>query len=128
MVTNFRHIFFVSSFVYQALFNLHVTLQGCIIAMQREDGSGGSAVYEKLQEIKGDMIKAGLKFNKRTHALFVEAHILDCNTEVSFWCHSSKAHGSLALKEQCMLDHLLGCCSLPCWHLRTWPSWHGRGL
>ena len=51
--------------------------------MQREDGSGGSAVFEKLQEIKGDMIKAGLKFNKRTHALFVEAHTLDCNTEVS---------------------------------------------
>ena len=68
------------------LCNMRAALQGCIIAMQREDGSGGSAVYEKLQEIKGDMIKAGLKFNKRTHALFVEAHILDCNTEVSTWC------------------------------------------
>ena len=97
--------------------------------MQRDDGSGGSAVFEKLQEIKGDMIKAGLKFNKRTHALFVEAHILDSNTEVShvnLFCssatirpHFTAAGGSLFLWPSC---------SLPCWHLRTWQSWRGREL
>ena len=53
-------------------------LQGCLKAMQ----VGGSAVYEQLQEVKGDMIKAGLKFNKRTHALFVEVHLTEGNTEV----------------------------------------------
>jgi hypothetical protein len=39
-------------------------------------------VYQKLQELKGDMIMAGLKWNKRTHAIFVEAHCLEGNTEV----------------------------------------------
>lgn len=38
-------------------------------------------MYEVLQEIKGAMIQAGLKFNKRTHALFVEAHLLESNAE-----------------------------------------------
>ncbi len=54
--------------------------QGCIWALRRE---GGNAVVETLQEVKGDMIKAGLKWNKRTHALFVDVHLLECNTEVS---------------------------------------------
>ena len=39
-------------------------------------------MVETLQEVKGDMIKAGLKWNKRTHTLFVEVHLLECNTEV----------------------------------------------
>ncbi len=56
----------------------------------REDGN---AVYETLQEIKGDMIIAGLKFNKTTHALFVEVHLLTGQVEVRrcplFWTLSS---------------------------------------
>lgn len=62
-------------------FSLRV-LQGCIWAMQQGGNAGGHAVHEVLQEIKGDMIKAGLRFNKRTHALFVEAHLLEGNAEV----------------------------------------------
>ncbi|CAL8467194.1 g6730 [Coccomyxa elongata] len=52
--------------------------QGCIWALKRD---GGNAVVETLQEVKGDMIRAGLKWNKRTHTLFVEVHLLECNTE-----------------------------------------------
>lgn len=55
-------------------------MQGCISALKRE---GNSAVHERLQEVKGEMILAGLKWNKRTHALFVEAHLLEGNTQVS---------------------------------------------
>ena len=55
-------------------------LQGCLRHV-REDGN---AVYETLQEIKGDMIIAGLKFNKTTHALFVEVYLLTGHVEVGF--------------------------------------------
>lgn len=43
-------------------------------------------MVETLQEVKGDMIRAGLKWNKRTHTLFVEVHLLECNTEVIASC------------------------------------------
>ena len=60
--------------------SVRVTLQGCLRHV-REDGN---AVYETLQEIKGDMIIAGLKFNKTTHALFVEVYLLTGHVEVGF--------------------------------------------
>jgi hypothetical protein len=52
--------------------------QGCLRHVQED----GNAVYEILQEIKGDMIIAGLKFNKTTHALFVEVHLMMNEVEV----------------------------------------------
>ena len=52
--------------------------QGCLRHAQED----GNAVYEILQEIKGDMIIAGLKFNKTTHALFVEVHLMMNEVEV----------------------------------------------
>ncbi len=74
--------------------------QGCIMAIQRGDSAGGSAVYETLQEVKGDMIKAGLRFNKRTHALFVEAHLLECNAEAG-----PPPPSTLLLRSNCHLPH-----------------------
>ena len=57
---------------------LPFVLQGCL----KHAEEGGNAVYEKLQEIKGDIIMAGLKFNKITHALFVEVHLMANEIEV----------------------------------------------
>lgn len=52
-------------------------------------------MHETLQEVKGDMIKAGLKWNKRTHSLFVDVHLLEGNTEVSSGTclHQHMGHG-----------------------------------
>ena len=57
---------------------LSPVLQGCLKHAEED----GNAVYEKLQEIKGDIIMAGLKFNKITHALFVEVHLMANEIEV----------------------------------------------
>ena len=61
-------------------------LQGCLRHVQED----GNAVYETLQEIKGDMIIAGLKFNKTTHTLFVEVYLLTGQVEVR---HLSSVNG-----------------------------------
>ena len=63
---------------------LPFVLQGCL----KHAEEGGNAVYEKLQEVKGDIIMAGLKFNKITHALFVEVHLMANEIEVMPPCTS----------------------------------------
>ena len=53
-------------------------LQGCLKHVHED----GNAVYEMLQEIKGDMIIGGVKFNKTTHSLFVQVYLLMAQVEV----------------------------------------------
>lgn len=53
--------------------------QGCIYQIDvRKDPSG----YELLPTLLGDMISAGLRPNKATHALFCEAYLLEGLAEV----------------------------------------------
>ncbi len=54
-------------------------LQGCIYQVDvRRDPSG----YELLPTMLGDMIAAGLRPNKATHALFCEAYLMEELAEV----------------------------------------------
>lgn len=54
--------------------------------------------------MKGDIIMAGLRYNKTTHALFVEVHLMSNEADVG-------PHPSFAVTLQCSQD------AVPCWPL-----------